>query len=85
MLTPKPATQISRVRPGMPARRPPRGDEHHDERAERWRGPQHAEPDRPDVEDVAREDRQQRDGAAEEDREQVQCHRADERRASATT
>ena len=85
MLTPKPATQMSSVRPAcrLGGRRVAMSIDA--ERAERWRGPEQAQADRPDVEDVAGEDRQQRDRAAEEDGEQVQRHRADEGRACATT
>ena len=63
-----------------PTHRPvARREQHRQHGAPRRRGPQHTQPDRADVEDVAREDRQQRDGAAEEHGEQVQRHGAQQR------
>ena len=48
------------------------------ERADRGRGAEDAEADRPDVEDVARVDRQQRDPAAEEHGEEIERDRAEQ-------
>ncbi len=48
------------------------------ERTHRGRGAQHAEPRRPDVEDVAGEDRQQGDPTAEEDGEEIERDRAEQ-------
>ena len=83
MLSPKPATQISRFGPAWrlggrrwrrasPAARRPRA---------RSAGP---ETDRADMQDVGREERQEGDRATEEDREQVERHRADEGRRPGT-
>ena len=83
MLAPKTATTINSFRP---ARRPsgrrvsmmPGG-----KRADRRRAAQDAEPDRPHLEDVAGEERQQRDGAAEQHRDEVERDRAEQHRRPA--
>ena len=79
--TPNPATEMSSVRPAWRLGRPARRDEHDPERAQRRRRAKDPEPGRPDVQDVGREDRQQRDRATEEDGEQVERHRPDQRRS----
>ena len=83
MLAPKTPTTTSSVRPA--SRCSGRRDQHDpgDERADRRRAPQHSEPDRPDLEDVAREERQQRNGAAEEHGDEVERDRAQQDRRAA--
>ena len=50
----------------------------HRDRADRRRRAQHAKPPGTDVQDVGREDRQQRDRPAKEHREEIERHRAEE-------
>ena len=83
MLAPKVPTTRSSVRPAWPpsglrASRIPAI-----ERADRDRAPQHAETERPGVQDRLREERQQRDGAAEEHGEEVERDRAEDDRRRA--
>ena len=82
MLAPNAPTTTSSVRPacepsGFRARRDAR-----DQCADGDGAAQHAEPERPGVEDRLREERQQRDGPAEEHGEEVERDRAEDHRAS---
>ena len=65
-------------RPGAPSDRVAGDDERRDERADRRRRAEEPEPGRADLEDVLREDRQQRDRAAEEHGEEVERDRAEQ-------
>ena len=58
--------------PGPASHRPPCQDERRNERPDGRRGPEHAEPGRPDVENVLGEHGQQRDRPAEQDGEEVE-------------
>ena len=65
---------------GHAAERPTREHDPGEQGAHRRRAAQHAEPDGADVEDVAGEERQQRDRAAEQDRDEVERDRAEQHR-----
>ena len=65
-------------RPGVAPNRVAGDRERREERADRRRRAQEPETGRPDLEDVLREDRQQRDGAAEEHGEEIERDRAEE-------
>ncbi len=78
MHAPKPATTTNIVGPARRSDRVARDRERGDERADRRRSAQEPETGRPDLEDVLREDRQQRDRAAEEDGEEIERDRAEQ-------
>ena len=83
MLAPNAPTTSSSVRPAWPPSGLRASRIAGDQRADGDRAAQHAEAERPGVEDRLCEERQQRDGAAEEHREEVERDRAehDRRRA----
>ena len=78
MHAPKTITTPISVAPAAPGQRA--AHEHHagHHRARGRRAAQHAEPDRPGVQDRLREHRQQRDRPAEQHREEVEQDRAEQ-------
>ena len=80
---PKPATHQQQDAAGTLPRLEARRDQRHRQRAEPGRGAQPAEPGGADLQDVLREDRQQRDRAAEQHREQIERDRRQEQRVGA--
>ena len=80
MLTPNSGDDAQQRPPRVVAQRPPDEEDPGEERADGGSAAQDAEALRADVEDRAREHRQQRDGAAEQHGEQVERDRAQDHR-----
>ena len=80
--TPKTATAVEHARPGPRRSGIPRQQQRHADGARRRHAAQQAEAPRPDLQDVARVDRQQRHRAAEQHGEEVERDRAEDDRAA---
>jgi hypothetical protein len=75
--------RLKHPQPGLAVDRAASEHGRHQQRADRGRAAQHAQPPRSGLEDVAREDRQQRGRAAEQHGEEIERNRAQDRRMRA--